>query len=135
MSFLKLAVKRIVFSRDYTIGLLDQTPTTDWFRQPPAGITHIAWQVGHLTFAEYRLALYRIRGTRPEHDGLVTPGFVRLFGIGAVPDADSRSIPRKRKSVRCSTECMSRFYEKCRGLRKRSWISLLCFPILWRRRS
>jgi hypothetical protein len=34
MSRLQLAIEQIVFARKYTIGLLDQTPTAEWFRQP-----------------------------------------------------------------------------------------------------
>jgi hypothetical protein len=54
---LQLAIEQIVFARNYTIGLLDQTPMAEWFRQPPGGVTHVAWQVGHIAFSEYRLAL------------------------------------------------------------------------------
>jgi hypothetical protein len=53
MSRMQLAFEQIVFARNYTIGLLDQTPTAEWFRQLPGGVSHIAWQVGHLAFAEY----------------------------------------------------------------------------------
>jgi hypothetical protein len=60
MSKLPLAIEQIVFARNYTIGLLDQTPKTEWFRQPPGGVSHVAWQVGHIAFSEYRLALWRI---------------------------------------------------------------------------
>jgi hypothetical protein len=65
MSRLQLAIEQIVFARNYTIRLLDQTPTDDWFRLPQGEVSHVAWQVGHLTFSEYRLALWRIRGERP----------------------------------------------------------------------
>jgi hypothetical protein len=65
MSRLQLAIEQIAFARNYTIRLLDQTEAADWFRQPPGGITHIAWQVGHLAIAQYRLALERIRGPQP----------------------------------------------------------------------
>ena|SRR6516162_1282572 len=51
VSRLQLAVEQILFARNYTIRLLDQTPVTEWFRQPPDGVSHIAWQVGHLAFA------------------------------------------------------------------------------------
>ena len=37
MSRLQLAIEQIVFARNYTIGLLDQTPADEWFRQPPSG--------------------------------------------------------------------------------------------------
>jgi hypothetical protein len=35
---LQLAVEQILFARNYTIRLLDQTPATEWFRQPPDGV-------------------------------------------------------------------------------------------------
>jgi hypothetical protein len=67
MTRLELAVEQIVFARNCTIELLDQTPVAEWFRQPPAGVSHVAWQVGHLAYAEYHLALWR-------------PGCDRRFG-------------------------------------------------------
>jgi hypothetical protein len=93
MSRLQLAIEQIAFARNYTLGLLDQTPATDWFRQPPGGVSHVAWQVGHLAFAEYRLALWRIRGAQPEDDQLIPAEFVRLFGAESVPDADPARYP------------------------------------------
>jgi hypothetical protein len=72
---LQLAIEQIAFARSYTIGLLDQTPTADWFRQPPGGVSHVGWQVGHIAFSEYRLALWRIRGAQPKDDALFSPEF------------------------------------------------------------
>ena len=54
MSRLQLAIEQIVFARTYTLELLDQTPTAEWFRLPAGGVSHVAWQVGHLASAEYR---------------------------------------------------------------------------------
>jgi hypothetical protein len=93
MTRLHLAIEQIVFARKYTLGLLDQTPPAEWFRQPPGGVSHVGWQVGHLAFAEYRLALWRIRGQRPEDDGLLSQEFTRLFGAKSVPDADPARYP------------------------------------------
>jgi hypothetical protein len=56
----RLAIEPIVFARNYTIGLLNQSPAAEWFRPPPGGASHVAWQVGQLAFSEYRLALWRI---------------------------------------------------------------------------
>jgi hypothetical protein len=89
VSRLQLAIEQIVFACNYTIGLLDQTPTEEWFRQPPGGVSHVAWQVGHIAFAEYRLALWRIRDERPDDAELFSPDFKRLFGVDSVPQADS----------------------------------------------
>jgi hypothetical protein len=93
MSRLQLAIDQIVFARNYTIGLLDQTPVTNWFRQPAAGVSHIGWQVGHLTIAECRLALWRLRGERPEDEKLMSPAFSRLFGPESVPEFDPAKYP------------------------------------------
>jgi DinB superfamily len=84
---LQLAIEQIVFARKYTLGLLDQTKADDWFRMPPGGVSHVGWQVGHLAFAEYRLALWRIRGTQPEDGALFSAEFQRLFGANSVPEA------------------------------------------------
>ena len=89
MSRLQLAIDQIIFARNYTIGLLGQTPTAEWFRQPPDGVSHVAWQVGHIAFSEYRLALWRIRGERPDDAALFSPEFKRLFGANSAPQADS----------------------------------------------
>ena len=93
MNPLQLAIEQIVFARNYTTVLLEQTPVTDWFRQPPGGVTSIAWQIGHLAFAEYRMALWRIRGRQAHDDALLSQEFVRLFGAGSVPDADPNKYP------------------------------------------
>jgi hypothetical protein len=93
MSRLQLAVEQIVFARNYTTRLLAHTEPADWFRQPPGGVTHIGWQVGHLAMAEYRLALDRIRGSRPEDADLISEGFLALFGRNTVPDPASANYP------------------------------------------
>src|SRR5579864_7278444 len=93
MSRLQLAIEQIVFARNYTIGLLDQTKTDDWFRMPTSGVSHVGWQVGHIAFSEYRLALWRIRGSQPQDDALFSPEFKRLFGADSVPEANSAYPP------------------------------------------
>ena len=99
MSRLQLAIEQIVFARNYTIGLLDQTPADEWFRQPPGGVSHVAWQVGHIAFSEYRLALWRIRGERPGDAVLFSPDFKHLFGADSVPQADSTYPPAELRAV------------------------------------
>ena len=56
-SRLEIAVKNIEFARNYTLGMIDDLNEADWFRQPSEGVTHIAWQIGHLTMAEYALTM------------------------------------------------------------------------------
>ncbi|HMF14135.1 MAG TPA: DinB family protein [Gemmataceae bacterium] len=95
MSRLQLAVEQFLFARNYTIRLLDQTPATEWFRQPPGGVSHIAWQVGHLAFAEYTLALESIRGVQPQDVDLMPQKYVSLFGADSVPDPDPKNYPNR----------------------------------------
>jgi hypothetical protein len=99
MSRLQLAIEQIVFARNYTIGLLDRTPADEWFRKPPGGVSHVAWQVGHIAFSEYRLALWRIRGERPGDEALFSLEFKRLFGADSVPQADSEYPPAELRAV------------------------------------
>jgi hypothetical protein len=93
MSRLQLAIDQIQFARNYTIRLAESVKVEDWFRQPPAGVSHIGWQVGHLAFAEYRMALWRVRGSQPQDEHLLSDNFVRLFGANSVPDPDSARYP------------------------------------------
>jgi hypothetical protein len=93
MTRLGLAVDQIIFARNYTIELLDQTPVAEWFRQPPGGVSHIAWQVGHLAYAEYRLALWRIRGPQPQDSDLISETHRGLFGYESVPETDPARYP------------------------------------------
>jgi uncharacterized damage-inducible protein DinB len=93
MSRLQLAIEQLVFARNYTIRLLDQTPAAEWFRRPPGGVTHIAWQVGHLAIAEYWLVLVRTRGERPEDEQLIPKAFQPPFERHSVPDFDAAKQP------------------------------------------
>lgn len=93
MSRLQMAIEQIVFARQYTNRLLEQTPESDWFRQSAAGVSHIAWQVGHLAMAEYRLALDRTRGERPEDRDLIPPVYFTLFGRASEPVPEAAAYP------------------------------------------
>jgi hypothetical protein len=93
MSRLQTALDLIVFARRYTIGLLDSLPESEWFRMPAEGVTHVAWQVGHLAMAEYRLAFELLRGRRPDDNDLISDDFLRLFSRNSVPDADPAKYP------------------------------------------
>ena len=99
MSRLQHAIEHIVFARNYTSRLLDQTPTGEWYRLPAGGVSHIAWQVGHIAFSEYRLALWRIRGERADDTALFSPEFKRLFGANSLPQADSSYAPAELRAV------------------------------------
>ena len=93
MTRLELALNEIKTARNYTRRLLEDLAPEDWFRQPTEGVTHIAWQVGHLAMAEFRLALERIRGERPEDAKLISPDFLQKFAKGSTPQASARDYP------------------------------------------
>ena len=93
MSQLQTAITQIQFARAYTLRLIDGLAVDDWYRMPTLGISHIAWQVGHLGMAEYRLAVDRIRGERPADGALISAQFLQQFGKGSIPSADRTNYP------------------------------------------
>lgn len=93
MNELELLRSQIVGARVYTTELLAHIEDGDWFRMPAEGVSHIAWQVGHLYVAQYRLAVLRVRGASPEDADFVGDEDVRTFGINSVPVADPGAYP------------------------------------------
>jgi hypothetical protein len=92
MTTLQLAIDRIDFARRYTLRLLDDTNAADWFRMP-GEVTHIAWQAGHLAFAQYRLCLERLRGRQPGDERIISDDFLLQFGARSVPEPDPVKYP------------------------------------------
>jgi hypothetical protein len=86
-------LQSITRARDYTNFLLADTSAADWFQMPHEGVSHIAWQVGHLAFAQYGLALKRIRGKRTDDAQLLPAEFVENFGRGSAPVSDVKTYP------------------------------------------
>jgi hypothetical protein len=60
---------------------------------PPEGVTHLAWQVGHLAMAQYRMCIERVRGIRPEDAMLIAPDVLALFIRESVPGPDPSHYP------------------------------------------
>ena len=94
---LEHAVERIKTARRYTLELLADVADEDWFRQPSEGVTHIAWQVGHLAMAEYAICLARRRGSEPGDKDFLSRKFRRHFGKGSAPVADPEANPTPAK--------------------------------------
>lgn len=84
---------QIVFARRYSLQRIVSVPHTDWFRMPPGVPTHVAWQVGHLAMAEYRLCIERVRGVRPDDEAVIPVAFRKLFLKDSAPDADPAAYP------------------------------------------
>jgi hypothetical protein len=87
-----LLVDQIRFAREYTLGLLKDFHDDEWFAMP-GGVTHVAWQTGHLAFAQYRLGLDRIRGEQPDDAQLISPHELTIFGRDSRPDPDPTVYP------------------------------------------
>jgi hypothetical protein len=90
---LQIAIDQIKFARDYTTQLLEGVAADEWFRMPTDGVTHLAWQVGHLAMAEYALTMLRIRGKEPADRAFITNDFLRAFKKGSAPVADAAAYP------------------------------------------
>jgi len=88
-----IARKQIDFARNYTKTLLDDITEDDWFSQPAEGVTHLAWQIGHLAMAQYMLTLFRLRGKLPEDENLISKAFLKRFVKGSRPESDATKYP------------------------------------------
>lgn len=91
MSSIGQAIVMVEGARRFTSRLLEQTPEGDWYRMPAEGVTHIAWQAGHLAVAQYHLLLQRIRGVRPGDEDRITQAFRTCFGRTSDPASVSAS--------------------------------------------
>jgi uncharacterized damage-inducible protein DinB len=103
-------------ARDYTNFLLAKTAPADWFRMPQEGVSHIAWQVGHLAFAQYSLAIKRIRGQLPEDVQILPPAFVEKFGKASMPVADPHAYPSAEEIRRVFDAVHRQVMEEISGL-------------------
>lgn len=93
MSRVDLALQQIIFCRDYSRRLIDSIDESMWFVMPPGCATHVAWQVGHITMAQFRLAILRTRGPKQDDDAILPPEYVTLFGKETVPQVDPAHYP------------------------------------------
>ncbi|PQO32729.1 DinB family protein [Bremerella cremea] len=100
----ELTKQRIAFTDKMFRDFIDGLEPELWFRMPNEGVTHIAWQVGHVTLANYGLGMLRIRGKKAEDASLVPESYSELFGRGSTPSAD--------QSIHPSVERMIEIYKK-----------------------
>ena len=92
-SRLELAIGQIKFAREYTHSLIADLEPADWFRQPAEGVSHLAWQIGHLAMAQYGLCLFRMRGRADVDQELMSSSFRKKFSKGTTPDPDPAKNP------------------------------------------
>lgn len=124
MTSLEMIVGQICTARGYTVSLLDGLDEADWFRQPSDGVTHVAWQAGHIASAEYYLTMVRIRGRTSEDAELISDGFLEQFGRGSVPEPDAAKYPSPGEIRRVMDAVHQRFL----GESKQFTESLLAEP-------
>jgi len=79
------ALEQIEFTRRYTLQRIETVPLSEWFTIPPGGVTNLAWQVGHITMAEYRLCLERLRPRTPADTDLISDELLKMFARDSVP--------------------------------------------------
>src|SRR5262245_32831239 len=82
---LKEALEQIDFTRRYTWERIVTVPLAEWFTTPPGGVSHIAWQVGHIAIAEYRLCLDRLRVRTAADEALMPDTFLKTFSRESLP--------------------------------------------------
>jgi uncharacterized damage-inducible protein DinB len=75
----EIALRQLESARAYTWTLLEDLDDDQWFEQPGEMVSHIAWQVGHITMSQYALTLLRIRGKEPEDQEFITNAFFKFF--------------------------------------------------------
>jgi hypothetical protein len=90
---LEIAIRQIEFARQYTLQMIEDLGDEDWFRPVGDGLTHVAWQIGHLAVAEYGLGLFRMRGRQDGDADLLPSRFRKLFGKSSIPEADPTGQP------------------------------------------
>jgi DinB family protein len=90
---MQAALDRVDLARGFTKLFLASLTPDEWFRHPPELTTHIAWQVAHLSVAQYRLCLERIRGRAAADDAFMPASFVARFQLGSQPVAGAENNP------------------------------------------
>jgi uncharacterized damage-inducible protein DinB len=93
MSRLREALDQLDFARKYTLARVEAVPHEQWFTIPHGGISHIAWQVGHIAMAEYRLCLERLRPRTPADERMIPDEFLATFARASLPDPDPADYP------------------------------------------
>lgn len=105
---LELVLRRIQFTRRYTLSLLQDLEEDDWFWKPDSYSTHIAWQVGHIAMSHYGLTLFRQRGRGEVDSSLMSSKFRKLFMKGTSPKPDPAWYPSSSEIL----EVLDRVYQQ-----------------------
>lgn len=89
-----MALEQIDFARRYSLRILDSIPHDQWYEFPPGSPSHVAWQAGHITIAQYRLGLERIRGKKETDERFFPSKYLQHFGKDSVPQQNAGQYPK-----------------------------------------
>ena len=79
-------------TRVLTLQMMDRIDDEQWFEMP-MGVTHVAWNVGHIAIAEYFLGLFLVRGPKDADNEIIPEAYSGLFGYGSEVSADRAIYP------------------------------------------
>ncbi len=105
---LQLYIQQIEAARKYSLRIIDSLPYDEYFVMPQPSITHVAWQMGHIAIAQYRLCLGMVRGPLQTDESIIPASYAKLFGRDTIPNADCSVYP-KAQEIR---EVFDRVYQK-----------------------
>jgi hypothetical protein len=99
MSRLSEALDQIALTRRYLLERVDSVPLSEWFTVPTGGVSHIAWQVGHMASSQYRLCLERLRPRTSADESLISDAFIKTFGRESLPAAETGFTAEEIRAV------------------------------------
>jgi hypothetical protein len=99
MPRLREVLDQLDFVRRYTRERTQSVPLADWYTVPPGGVSHIAWQVGHMALSEYRLCLERLRPRTPADEALIPDAFLKTFARESLPEPETGFSAEEIRSV------------------------------------
>ena len=108
-------------ARLYTKDLLKATSQDQWFQMPSEGVTHVAWQVGHLAVSQYYLGLFHVRGASDEDNSLLPTDFGTLFGKDSVPSANAGDYPSASEIVLVLDAVHARVKDEIAAVDESTW--------------
>ncbi len=104
-----MTMKSILHSFNYSLDFLEEQvvdiPASDMVAQPSGVVNHPSWTIGHLTF------VLQMLGGVIGIPKFLTQDWVRRFGPGSIPVADTDVYESKEESIRIFREIRRRIIE------------------------
>jgi len=123
--------ERILYHLERTRVLSQQmiarVPHEEWFEMP-MGITHVAWNVGHMAVAEYFLGLVFIRGIREGDAAIIPESYSDLFGYGSTVSGDASIYPTPGEILDVMARVHGQLLEETRAMPVEAFDEPCIFP-------